>query len=70
MINYFERRVRRLFADNAEANGAKPHGQKDKVLPPNKLISALPTTNREPTLSVCHLRPTLPGYDTMSVCEI
>ncbi len=35
----------------AQTNGAKPHGQKDKVLPPNKPISALPTSNQEPTLS-------------------
>ena len=34
-----------------QTNGAKPHGQKDKVLPPNKPISALPTSNQEPTLS-------------------
>ncbi len=32
--------------------GAKPHGQKDKVLPPNKPVSALPASNQEPTLSV------------------
>ena len=31
--------------------GAKPHGQKDKVLLPKKLISALPTSIQEPTLS-------------------
>jgi hypothetical protein len=31
--------------------GAKPHGQKDKVLLPKTLISALPTSNQEPTLS-------------------
>ena len=54
-----ERRNRRLLAEYAEASGAKPRGQKDKVLPPKKLISALPTSKREPTLSVCHLRPIL-----------
>ena len=31
--------------------GAKPHGQKDKVLLPKKLILALHTSNQEPTLS-------------------
>ncbi len=31
--------------------GAKPHGQKDEVMPPKKLILALPTSNQEPTLS-------------------
>ena len=36
---------------NTSRAGAKPHGQKDKVLLPKKLISALPTSNQEPTLS-------------------
>ena len=31
--------------------GAKPHGQKDEVMSPNKPVSALPTSNQEPTLS-------------------
>ena len=36
---------------NTSRAGAGPHGQKDKVMPPKKLISALPTSNWEPTLS-------------------
>ena len=36
---------------NEATNGAKPHGQVDEVMPPKKLISALPTSTREPTLS-------------------
>ena len=36
---------------NTSRAGAKPHGQKDKVLLPKKLISALPMSNQEPTLS-------------------
>ena len=31
--------------------GAKPHGQKDEVMPPNKSILPLPTSYHEPTLS-------------------
>ncbi|MBR6435715.1 MAG: hypothetical protein IKS45_04350, partial [Thermoguttaceae bacterium] len=31
--------------------GAKPHGQKDEVMPPKMPVSALPTSNQEPTLS-------------------
>ena len=31
--------------------GAKPHGQKDKVMPPKTLFSALSASNQEPTLS-------------------
>ena len=38
-------------ADIGSRAGAKPHGQKDKVLSPNKPILALPTSNQEPTLS-------------------
>ena len=47
--------------------GAKPHGQKDEVLTPNKRFSALPTSNREPTQSGA--KPTRayfshqPGFD-------
>ncbi|MBR0238344.1 MAG: hypothetical protein IJQ39_09660 [Thermoguttaceae bacterium] len=36
---------------NEATNGAKPHGQVDEVMSPKKLISALPTSTREPTLS-------------------
>ena len=56
---YFERRVRGLLAESAEASGAKPHGREDEVMPSSKLGSEIPTSNREPTLSVCHLRPIL-----------
>ena len=31
--------------------GAKPHGQKDEDMLPNKLVSALPASRQEPTLS-------------------
>ena len=31
--------------------GCVPHGQEDKVMPPKKPVSALPTSNQEPTLS-------------------
>ena len=31
--------------------GAKPHGREDEVMPPNELVSALPSSNWEPTLS-------------------
>ncbi|MBQ2621110.1 MAG: hypothetical protein IJF84_07190 [Thermoguttaceae bacterium] len=34
-----------------EEQSAKPHGQTDEVMPPKKLVLALPTSNREPTLS-------------------
>ena len=51
-VFYFERRVRRLLAESAEASGAKPRGQTDKVLPPKKPVLAIPTSNQEPTLSV------------------
>ena len=47
--------------------GAKPHGQKDEVLPPNKRFSALPTSNREPTQSGAKPTrayfPHQPGFD-------
>ena len=32
-------------------SGAKPHGQKDKVMFPKMPVSAFPTSNQEPTLS-------------------
>ena len=32
-------------------SGAKPHGQVDEVMPSIELVSALPTSNWEPTLS-------------------
>ena len=56
MVCFFERRVRGLLAESAEASGAKPRGQTDKVLFPKKPVMAIPTSNQEPTLSVCHLR--------------
>ena len=37
--------------DVVPIQGAKPHGQEDEVMHPNKPVSALPTSNREPTLS-------------------
>ena len=47
--------------------GAKPHGQKDEVLPLNKRFSALPTSNREPTQSGAKPTrayfPHQPGFD-------
>jgi hypothetical protein len=36
---------------NTSRAGAKPHGQKDKVIALNKLFSALHLPNWEPTLS-------------------
>ena len=36
---------------NEATNGAEPHGRVDEVLSQKKLISALPTSNQEPTLS-------------------
>ena len=44
--------------------GAKPHGQKDKVMPPKKPFLALTSSNREPTLSapVTNMSP-FQGYN-------
>ena len=57
------------FKDVDQGTGASRAGEKNKVMSPNMPDSKKPMSNQEPTLSVCHLRPTLPGYDTMSVCQ-
>ncbi|MBR5160578.1 MAG: hypothetical protein IKW80_03040, partial [Thermoguttaceae bacterium] len=49
--------------DIVPIDGAKPHGQEDEVMPPNKPVSALPTFNREPTLSGAWSFKLLPTLD-------
>ena len=39
------------FQSEKDWSGAKPHGQKDEVMPTNKPDSKIPTTNQAPTLS-------------------
>ena len=41
----------KMEGGNETTNGAKPHGQKDMVMPPKKPFLALPASNQEPTLS-------------------
>ena len=47
-------------------NSAKPHGQKDEVLSPNKQDSKIPTSKQEPTLSVSANALTLNRARTIS----
>ena len=59
-------------AEEFVQSGAKPHGQRDKVLFPNTLDSKTPTSNQEPTLS--GLRPIWIGkaaavVGLISVCD-
>ncbi len=49
--------------DVVPIEGAKPHGQEDEVMHPNKPVSALPTSNREPTLSGSWSFKLLPTMD-------
>ena len=39
-----------------ESSGAKPHGRENEVMSPKKPVSALPTSNQEPTLSGATLK--------------
>ena len=39
------------FQSEKDWSGAKPHGQKDEVMPTNKPDSKIPASNQEPTLS-------------------